>query len=89
MTVGGYIHLNPVRAEVVEEPEQAKNTGYGAACGGDAVAKRGIETLVSRAFGNEAISWAAAKDACRDVMDGELAKDAEAPPEAALPGFSP
>lgn len=82
MTVGGYIHLNPVRAEVVEEPEQAQNTGYGAACDGDAVAKRGIETLVSRAFGNETTSWSAARDACREVMDGAIAKDADAPPEA-------
>ncbi len=82
MTVGGYIHLNPVRAEVVEEPEQAKNTGYGAACHGDAAAKRGIETLVSRAFGSEATGWAAARDACREVMDGALAKDAAVFPEA-------
>ena len=81
MTVGGYIHLNPVRAEAAEEPEQAKNTGYGAACGGDLNAKRGIESLVSRAFASETTPWTTAKAACREVMDGALAKDAEAPSE--------
>ena len=79
MTVGGYIHLNPVRAGVAKEPEETDNTGYGAACGGDAKAKAGLEGLVTKARGGEEVAgetrWEVAKELCREVMDGELAKE--------------
>lgn len=76
MTVGGYIHLNPVRAGVTQEPEEAGNTGYGAACGGDMKAQKGLEGLVARAKGAEQVpGFAVAMEACREVMDGELAKE--------------
>lgn len=75
MTVAGYIHLNPVRAEVVEAPEQARNTGYGAACAGDALALRGVESLAARAFGCKSMGWDAAREACREAMDGALSEE--------------
>ena len=77
MAVGAYIHLNPVRAEMVEEPETARFTGYGAACAGDAAARRGLLALVARALGDEPPDWGwdTARETCREAMDGTLAKD--------------
>lgn len=98
MTVAGYIHLNPVRAKMAETPEEAPFTGYGAACAGDDAARRGLEALVSQAFGRET-SWPEARSACGEVMDGALAAEeseesslqvrtepgAEAPPSGSRP----
>ena len=79
MAVGAYIHLNPIRAEMVEEAEFARFTGYGAACAGDAVARRGIMSLVARALGGEppGWGWTSARDACREAMEGALVKDSD------------
>lgn len=78
MTVGGYIHLNPVRAGMTEEPEEAGNTGYGAAWAGDSKAQKSLEGLVARAKGTERkMGWTAAKEACREIMDGTLAEEEE------------
>lgn len=46
-----------MRAETVKEPEEAQNSGYGAACGGDVSARRGIDALVSPAFGWQLMEW--------------------------------
>jgi hypothetical protein len=77
MLVGAYIHLNPVRAGVAEEPEAAWNTGYGAACAGDAEAQRGLVALVERASGRgegtgPAMGWEEARIALRNAMEGVL-----------------
>ncbi|MBR3582907.1 MAG: transposase [Kiritimatiellae bacterium] len=82
MAVGAYIHLNPVRAGMVEEPELARFTGYGAACSGDAAARRGLLALVARALGGEppGWGWTAAREACREAMDGALLHDSLASP---------
>jgi hypothetical protein len=37
-----YIDLNPVRAEMVEDPKNYRHCGYGAAMGGDERCRRGI-----------------------------------------------
>jgi putative transposase len=37
-----YIDLNPVRAEMVEDPKNYRHCGYGAAMGGDGRCRRGI-----------------------------------------------
>ena len=70
MTVAGYIHLNPVRAEMVAQPELAKNAGYGAACHGDTRAMTGLVSLVKRVYGAKAVAWAEAKAACAAVLAG-------------------
>ncbi len=85
MAVGAYIHLNPVRAGMAEEPEYARFTGYGAACSGDAAARRGLLALVARALGGEppGWGWTAAREACRETMDGALLEDARTSPPPA------
>ena len=79
MTVAGYIHLNPVRAEMVEQPEQATNAGYGAACQGDARAITGLVSLVKRVYGAREATWAQARGACAEVIAGAL--------DGAIPDF--
>ena len=72
MTVAGYIHLNPVRAEMAAQPERAANAGYGAACQGDARAMTGLISLVKRAYGVKETIWAQARAACAEAMAGAL-----------------
>ena len=72
MTVAGYIHLNPVRAEMVAQPEQATNAGYGAACQGDTRAITGLVSLVKRVYGVREATWAQARDACAEVIAGAI-----------------
>lgn len=76
MAVAAYIHLNPIRAKMVENPELARFTGYGAACAGDEKAKRGLRALVLRALGPtpSGQTWIAVRKICRDAMDGTLEK---------------
>ena len=70
-TVAGYVHLNPVRAAVVERPEEAKWTGYGAGCRGDAKAQAGLRALVSRMFRVKDSTWEQAQRACADAIEGK------------------
>ena len=81
MTVSGYIHLNPVRATVVERPEDSKWTGYGAGCRGSSAAQNGLCALVSRAYGARAkkTAWEEAKAACAAAMDGRVPNPADSP----------
>ena len=81
MAVGAYIHLNPVRAGMVEDPALARFTGYGAACAGGEAARRGLLALLARIRGDESATgdWKAALPIFRDAMEGALGKDAEAP----------
>jgi REP element-mobilizing transposase RayT len=76
LTVAGYIHLNPVRAGTAEKAEESGNTGYGAACGGDAAARDGLEGLASRARGKaagegEKVGWPRARDVFQNTLDGK------------------
>ncbi|MBQ9726479.1 MAG: hypothetical protein IJV65_03125 [Kiritimatiellae bacterium] len=83
-TVAGYVHLNPVRAAVVERPEEAKWTGYGAGCQGDAKARAGLQGLVARAYGAKApdTTWERARAVCADAIGGKLPFPAGAPTPA-------
>ena len=72
MTVAGYIHLNPVRAKMVENAEDAPNAGYGAACQGDTRAMTGLVSLVKRVYGVREATWAQARDACAEVIAGAI-----------------
>ena len=72
MTVAGYVHLNPVRAAMVDVPEDAKWTGYGAGCKGDALAQDGLRELVSRACHADDSTWEQAREACCDAMAGKV-----------------
>ena len=75
MTVAAYIHLNPVRAEMVDDPELAVNTGYGAACAGDPMARRGLVSLVRRFLNAGSTGWESVREIFQETMDGALAKD--------------
>ena len=44
--VATYIDLNPVRAEMVEDPKDYRHCGYGAAMGGDERCRKGIMQIV-------------------------------------------
>lgn len=70
MTVAAYIHLNPVRAGVVEEAAAAQNTSYGAACAGDREARWGLASLLAFARGGGASDWVAARRACEEAVAG-------------------
>lgn len=49
LSVAAYIDLNPLRAGLVSDPLDAVWSGYGAACGGDAEARKGLRFLVKSA----------------------------------------
>ncbi len=70
MTVAGYIHLNPVRAKMVENAEEATNAGYGAACQGDMRAATGLVSLAKRVYGTKNATWEQARSACAEVIAG-------------------
>ena len=70
MTVAGYIHLNPVRAKMVENAEDAKNAGYGAACQGDTRAQAGLLALAKKVYGTKEATWERARSVCADVIAG-------------------
>ena len=76
MPLAGYIHLNPVRAGIVDEPEEARFAGYGAACRGDAKAQKGLARLVARVFGLPDADWEMAREICREVMEGRFRVEA-------------
>ena len=82
-TVAGYIHLNPVRAAIVERPEDSKWTGYGAGFKGDALAQEGLRSLVSRLYGAADSTWEQAVAACRSAIEGKLPDSAGANAPAA------
>ena len=85
MTVAGYVHLNPVRAAMVERPEESRWTGYGAGCQGDLAAQDGLRDLVSRACGAKETEWNEAKRACANAIDGKVPESAPRPKDAPLP----
>ncbi len=85
MTVAGYVHLNPVRAAMVERPEESRWTGYGAACHEDFAAQDGLRSLVSRACGAKDTDWNEAKLACANAIEGKVPERSARPEDAPLP----
>ena len=71
-TVAGYIHLNPVRAAIVERTEDSMWTGYGAGCQGDALAQAGLRALVSRVYGTDDSTWEQAASVCAETIEGKM-----------------
>lgn len=65
-TVAAYIDLNPVRAELVDDPESYAFSSYGAAMRGDRVARRGYEAV----FCGE-LKWADLLSGYRLVLYGK------------------
>ena len=71
-TVAGYIHLNPVRAAIVERAEDTPWTGYGAGFKGDALAQAGLRALVSRVYGAKDSTWEQAAAVCAETIGGKM-----------------
>ncbi|MCH8512710.1 MAG: hypothetical protein LAT83_13815, partial [Kiritimatiellae bacterium] len=53
MSVAAYIDLNPVRAGMCGDPMEYHWNGYGEACGGNALAREGLEALVRFTRGHQ------------------------------------
>ena len=71
MTVAAYINLNPVRADVVNDPSEYLWSGYGAAKQGKGLARTGMCNLVATALGRkEAVPFEIALAACDAAMEG-------------------
>lgn len=71
-TVSGYVHLNPVRAAMADDPKAAKWTGLGAGCGGDERARAGLRSMVSRACHAADATWEEALEACERAVEGRI-----------------
>jgi putative transposase len=52
MSVAAYIDLNPLRAGMVDDPMSYVWSGYGAAMGGDKMARKGLDALVRLSRGH-------------------------------------
>lgn len=83
LAVSSYIHLNPIRAKMAADPREAWNTGFGAACAGDAEARAGLSAMVER-FAGQPVTWEEAREVCETAMAGDLAEWRER--EAQAPG---
>ena len=83
MAVGAYIDLNPVRAELVEEPRKYRWSGYGTAFRGNAFSRHGLCTLVAAAYARRNVSYEVALEAYTSAIDGYIETLA---PEAAETG---
>ena len=65
LTVAAYIDLNPVRANLCEDPKDYRFCGYAEAAGGSDRARRGIQTLSS------GCDWKTARESYRIAIFGK------------------
>ena len=70
MTVGSYIDLNPVRAEIVEEPGEYRWSGYGTAIRGNMLSRNGICAMVSAAYIRREVPFETALQAYESAIEG-------------------
>lgn len=70
MTVGSYIDLNPVRAQIVETPGVYRWCGYGAATRGNVLSRNGIRAMVAAAYGKRDVSFEGALQAYESAIEG-------------------
>jgi len=70
MTVGSYIDLNPVRAEIVEEPGEYRWSGYGTAVRGNALSRNGICAMVAAAYIRREVLFETARQAYESAIEG-------------------
>ncbi|MDD4061533.1 MAG: hypothetical protein PHW08_12645 [Kiritimatiellae bacterium] len=82
MTVGSYIDLNPVRAEIVEEPGEYRWSGYGTAIRGNMLSRNGICAMVSAAYARREVSFHNALDVYASALDGWIETPTPEAPEA-------
>ncbi len=70
MTVGSYIDLNPVRAEIVEEPSAYRWSGYGTAVRGNVLSRNGICSMVAAATIKREVPFETARTAYESAIEG-------------------
>ncbi len=70
MTVGSYIDLNPVRAEIVEEPGEYRWSGYGTAVRGNTLSRNGICSMVAAAYIRREVPFETALQAYESAIEG-------------------
>ena len=69
--VAAYIDLNPLRAGLVDRPEDYRWCSYAAAVGGMRMARSGLAEVVTAARGNSRkLSWAKAQESYRQLLFG-------------------
>jgi putative transposase len=93
LTVAAYIDLNPVRAGIVERPEDYRWCGYAEAAAGKAVARKGLGTIMAEALICEDYrsDWRRTHSRYRLFLYGE-GREIAPDPETGQPGkkgFSP
>lgn len=97
LAVAAYIDLNPVRAKLVEKPEDYRWSGYGEACGAGrraSLAREGLASIQREALSEPGceIEWSTAQERYRNLLrikwaEREATEAAER--EAASPGPGP
>ncbi len=65
-TMAAYIDLNPVRAHLVEDPDEYRYSGYGEAVGGSRQARRGLRQVMRSL--DQAGAWSSVHDAYRTLV---------------------
>lgn len=96
LAVAAYIDLNPVRARLVERPEDYRWSGYGEASGtgkGAAAARLGLGSILREALESpgSSLDWAHTRDRYRRLLyiEGEEIPSDEAYHSPARPGIAP
>ncbi len=56
-TVAAYIDLNPVRAKIVPDPKDYRWSGYGEACGGGKLARKGLVAVHGSRWSEQPGGW--------------------------------
>lgn len=77
MTVGSYIDLNAVRAQIVETPGAYRWCGYGAAVRGNRLSRNGICAMVASAYIKSEIAFETALQAYDSAIEGFIEQPAE------------
>src|SRR5574344_1867688 len=77
MTVGSYIDLNPVRAEIVDTPGAYRWSGYGAAIRGNALSRNGLCAMVAAAYIKREVAFETAPQAYESAIEGFIEQPAK------------
>ena len=77
MTVGSYIDLNPVRAEIVDTPGAYRWSGYGAAIRGNALSRNGLCAMVAAAYIKREVAFETARQAYESAIEGFIEQPAK------------
>jgi len=86
MTVGAYIELNPVRAEIVEAPGEYRWSGCGTAIRGNMLSRKGLCMMVAAAYTQREVPFATALSAYESAIEGFIEEPKNE--EAAHEGFA-